>query len=233
MSHFPWKLDFCGILVAAVMILQGCSSITMQNRFAPRLEDYNYSGYKAMSQTDSSLRGTLVLAGIRPELVLTSTDYEIILCASQKSERILTIGPGMFPAILPIIPVLFLKQDFTGNITFTGSIKSLSGQSFSLSDISATIGADKFDHLGWYDRGFKPRWIRYGYLKNSDETEHSDETLPTKQQKVLFSFNVAVSVQSVKNIDINLRIIEDDGKEILIPTIHFYSSSNWLFYDVI
>lgn len=162
---------------------------------------------------------TALIAGERPELVLTSSDYEVTLRASAKGERVLTLGPCIIIP-LPIIPILFLNQTSNENLKLHGTISSLKGQDFKLSKVGATVGANKFEQLDLIDN----KTTYENTKKNSSDLGGNDKPLSIKQQKITFNAIVPLSIQSVENIDVDIQLTEGQ-KDIVIPSIHLHSSS--------
>jgi len=232
------------ILLLSQGLLFGCSAIVHQSRFAPRLDDYKTSGYKAESkgveadavnipasakEDEDYISGAkraprALLSGDKPELVLTSAEYQIAIEASLKSERLLTIGPCIIIP-LPVIPVLLFKDDVNGNLQLYGNITSLNGQKFTLNKISATAGTNKFDDLK-----FITRKTTYGYIEEFPSTEDRDRKRLLKQQKTVFRVIAPVSIQEVTSFDVNIYLTEGNGNKVALPQVHFYSSSGVVWY---
>ncbi len=226
-----------GILLLSQGALIGCSGIAHESRFAPRLDDYKTSGYAAESTgieadaiflSDSVKEDVdypaervpqVLLSGDKPELVLTSSEYQIAIKASFKSERLLTIGPCIIIP-LPVIPVAIFKNDMNRNLQLYGSVTSLKGQKFVLSKISATVDTNKFDNLK-----FITRKTTYDSVEQFPSTEDRDQKRQLKQQKTVFRVVAPVSVQDVDSFDVNIDITEDNGRQVSLPQIHFYPSS--------
>jgi len=168
---------------------------------------------------------TVLLSGDRPELVLTSQNYQLTIRASAKSDRLLTIGPCIIIP-LPVIPIVFLKMDATNNMTLHGNISSLNGQSFSLKSISVSIGSTKYEQLDLLDMK-----KTYEYSSRPPASgSSSDKRLMMTRQSITFSAEVPQPSQSIENFEVDLWITEDENKNISFPPLRFYSSSGtvWL-----
>lgn len=228
MNHFKLYLILLGIIV---ILLQGCSFVTKEYHFTPQLDDFNGTEYMARANEASAHYfperhpPTVLLSGDRPELVITSQNYQLTIRSSAKSDRLLTIGPCIIIP-LPVIPIVFYKQEFTNNMTLRGNISSFNGQSFSLKNISVSIGSTKYEQLDLLDM---KKTYEYS-SKPSTSGSSSDKRLKMTRQSITFTAEVPQPPHSIENFEVDLQITEDENRNISFPPLRFYSSSGtvWL-----
>jgi hypothetical protein len=220
------------ILLALVIVSTGCmTAMGIERRLAPRLSDYQQTEFSAQAQGSSTYNEQSVpgdwslvttLSGTKPALLLTSSDYQIAIHAFAKSTQVVMYGI-CFILPFPVIPgVIMGPSAISYNdmpAVLHGSITSLRGHNIELKEIHVLSGSQQVDIARLWT-------VRY------DETSEKDgqpEAAGDKQQKLIFHAKLPVKSKDIGGLDIYLKIIENDSKEIVFPTIHLYDSSSFIW----